>query len=616
MQYPAHSRTYLIPVLLFLAIFFLNCPSDGLVQGEEEDLGPIQKLRLVWRENPATTMTIGWVQNDGDAMVYYGTEDKGEDHAAYPYQASVDHETNWKGMDHHFVRLSGLQPDTAYYFVIRNEEHSTPRLWFKTAPADRKSFTFISGGDSRNNRDVRQAANRMVAKLRPLFVAFGGDYTAYSLSTEWKAWLNDWQLTIAEDGRVFPIVATRGNHETSNKDVARIFDTPSEDVYYALTFGDNFFRLYTLNSEISVEGSQSDWLTGDLENHSDTVWKAAQYHRPIRPHVASKSEEEIQRAKWANAFYEYEVNMVIESDAHCVKTTWPIKPSYGSGHDEGFVRDDNRGTVYLGEGTWGAPIREADDNKSWTRASGMFNQFKWARVSEDQITIRTVKYENGQDITPLDDSDPFAIPEGLDVWQAANGSEVNILPMVDLLPPDTRTETFPILTDNDDVEEKGNGDMYLDSSDLELIRDDLRFTDQTVGLRFNYVTVPAGATIEEAYIQFTVNETGDRSTTLNIRGNDVGNSPPFSSSDNNVTSRALTAFQVYWFPPGWDYKGAASLDQRTPDLSDVVQEIVDRGDWNSGNAMSFIISGSGRRVAHAREGSQGDAPHLTISWTE
>ncbi|HAP63004.1 MAG TPA: metallophosphoesterase, partial [Cytophagales bacterium] len=66
---------------------------------------------------------------------------------------------------------------------------------------------------------------------------------------------------------------------------------------------------------------------------------------PMRPHVGSKSEGNNQYNNWANLFYNYGVKLGVECDAHTVKSTWPIRPSTGSGSDEGFVRDDANGTV-------------------------------------------------------------------------------------------------------------------------------------------------------------------------------------------------------------------------------------------------------------------------------
>ena len=95
-----------------------------------------------------------------------------------------------------------------------------------------------------------------------------------------------------------------------------------ENVYYALTFGDDLVRIYTLNSEISVAGDQAKWLQNDLEtNSSKNSWNFAQYHTPIRPHQSGKSENNDQYAAWAGLFYKHGVKLVFESDSHMVKTT-------------------------------------------------------------------------------------------------------------------------------------------------------------------------------------------------------------------------------------------------------------------------------------------------------
>lgn len=85
---------------------------------------------------------------------------------------------------------------------------------------------------------------------------------------------------------------------------------------------------------------------------------------------------------------------------------------------------------------------------------------------------------------------------------------------------------------NDDAEElNGGGDMYLDSSDLELTYDDSR-GNQTVGLRFNEVQIDRGAKIHNAYIQFTVDETEDSNPcNLTFTAQAVDNAEPFTSGN-------------------------------------------------------------------------------------
>jgi len=385
------------------------------------------KYRIMWRDDPATTMVISWNQASGhSAVVHYGTTDEGTNANAYPNTKTSDKvEDNNINMENHFARLTGLQPNTAYYFVIKDNEGTSERFWFKTTPdVNTERLSFIAGGDSRNNRVPRVNANKLVAKLRPHAVLFGGDFTDRATIHQWADWLDDWQHTIGADGRMIPIVATQGNHEGSSLNLSKYFDLPNDDVYYAFTFGGDLIRAYTLNTEITIGGDQTNWLAGDLAASNDVTWRMAQYHKGIRPHVAGKAEGFPQYVNWAPLFEQHKVQLVVECDAHTVKTTWPIVPSTDTGSDEGFIQDDCNGTVYVGEGCWGAPLRANDDPKPWTRDSGMFNQFKWIFVDQQKIEVRTIIVDNADLVGQVNDNDIF--PANLDIWNPANGSLVTI----------------------------------------------------------------------------------------------------------------------------------------------------------------------------------------------
>lgn len=388
------------------------------------------KYRCMWREDPSTTMVIGWNQTSGHSpVVYYDLYDGGQSSNNYGYFQKPDRAIQAKGMDNYFVRLKGLIPNTRYYFIIVDSEGVSKRMSFQTVPSDSYDrLSVIAGGDSRNFRAGRQNANKLVAKLQPHFVLFGGDMTGGDTGKEWKEWFDDWQLTITPDGKLTPIVATRGNHEYSNATISNLFDVKNESIYYALNFGGDLLRVYTLNSLIASGGDQKNWLHYDLGNHSHVKWKMAQYHFATRPHTSRKAERNDQLVNWSSLFYEYGVNLVVESDAHCVKTTYPIRPSRALKADEGFVRDDENGTVYVGEGCWGAPLRKNNDDKKWTRNSGSFNQFKWIFIDQNEIQVRTVKTDRADHAASLSEYDRFSIPAGLDIWNPSNGDVIYIYP--------------------------------------------------------------------------------------------------------------------------------------------------------------------------------------------
>ncbi len=408
---------------LFLCLFFVPL----FCRGEAKH------YRVSWRGDPATTAVICWNQVSGDAPeVCYDTVDHGKKAIAYKYRQVPDKVLEYRGMNNHFVRLENLKPDTAYYFVICDSEGTGQRLWFKTAPDKPQPFTFISGGDSRTNPDARREGNKLVAKLRPLFVLFGGDYTGSGKPEEWDEWLDDWQLTISDDGRIYPIIATHGNHENADMQmVSKIFDTPHPDQYFTLSVGGDMMRFWILNSELEYKDpaklpDQQMWIEKALPHYPDVKWKIAVYHRPMRPHT-SKKEEGINRIKWwAQLFYDNGVDLVIESDTHMVKRSYPVRPSEEEGSFESFIRDDKKGFVFIGEGSWGAPARPADDNKPWTMASDSFYQYKWIQAFPDELLIRCVKFENVDSVVSLTDSNPFALPENMVFWQPESGEVLRL----------------------------------------------------------------------------------------------------------------------------------------------------------------------------------------------
>ncbi len=184
-----------------------------------------------------------------------------------------------------------------------------------------------------------------------------------------------------------------------------------------------------------------------------------------------------------------------------------------------------------------------------------------------------------------------------------------------------------IASSNDDVEEHGEtsltpGAMYFNSSDLEMVSDTLGGTkrgDQTTGLRFTDINIPGNATITSSYIQFTSDSPhdGDITTNLTIWVEDTADAAAFTSTDYDASSRKGTNGSVQWLNiPFWESIGEAGTDQQTPDLSVLVQHLINKSTWTSGNSMVFIIQGTGIRRAAAWDESPALAPKLIITYSK
>lgn len=403
--------------------------------------------RLVWNDDPATTISVAWRQQSGSAKVYYDVVDHGTNVSAYAMQQSTSSTNNHLGLQTHIARLQGLKPDTAYYLLIADADSISRRYWFQTAPNKAADFTFIAGGDtkSKDNKPGKKPpmagiegsfyergrkSNRMVAKLRPLFVLFVGDFTSDSNKPHrWVDWFNDWNNdTCSADGRMYPLIPVHGNHENPNglTDLKYLFDTP-ESVYYTIDFCGDFMRLFVLNTELSSHKllrkvsdmdarweEQTRWLETTLEASGDFAYRAAMYHKPFRPHIRRKSPEKIEQT-WAPLFAKHKLNLSFDGDSHMHKITYPLVPDPSG--EEGFRRDDVNGTMYIGEGSWGAGPRPAHRVREWTLSHASINQFKWVQVRDNAFHIRTVNTANEADVAALAPGHEFDVPEKIDLLE-------------------------------------------------------------------------------------------------------------------------------------------------------------------------------------------------------
>ena len=182
---------------------------------------------------------------------------------------------------------------------------------------------------------------------------------------------------------------------------------------------------------------------------------------------------------------------------------------------------------------------------------------------------------------------------------------------VDNVPDTTGTVEKRVNASSDDAEQTSGAAAVLNSTDLELVTDAAA---QTIGMRFTGVTVPRNANVTKAYIQFTTDETGTAGTSLTIRAEASDNATTFTTATNNVSSRARTTAAATWAPAAWNVVDEAGANQRTPDLSAVLREVTNRSGWASGNALAFIVNGSGKRVARAFDAQLGSAPLLHVEY--
>jgi len=143
-------------------------------------------------------------------------------------------------------------------------------------------------------------------------------------------------------------------------------------------------------------------------------------------------------------------------------------------------------------------------------------------------------------------------------------------------------------------------------------------SDYDLGVRFRSVAIPQGATIVDAYITFyAANGDGGIEVNARVYGEDADSGAAFSTYADFQGRTRTTAYVEWNDVPFW----RAGVAYKTPALTTVVQEIVDRGGWASGNNLVLFVQNVGTDKSAFRRGAAYDnvsytEPTLTVIYEE
>ncbi|MFC1697127.1 LamG-like jellyroll fold domain-containing protein, partial [Nanoarchaeota archaeon] len=137
---------------------------------------------------------------------------------------------------------------------------------------------------------------------------------------------------------------------------------------------------------------------------------------------------------------------------------------------------------------------------------------------------------------------------------------------------------------SDDAEEYFTGGMTLTGSSLDMPSGSVL---QHVGLRFQNINIPQGATIVSAYVDFEGRDSLGN-VSLNFYGESNDDASTFTTSTNDITNRTMTSASVTWDVPLW----TDGEHYQSDDLSSIIQEIVNREGWVANNSMAIVINGT------------------------
>jgi len=151
-----------------------------------------------------------------------------------------------------------------------------------------------------------------------------------------------------------------------------------------------------------------------------------------------------------------------------------------------------------------------------------------------------------------------------------------------------KTGTTDGVDESSDDGEQMNQEMdKLFDDDLDMGWEGDEFNIMTTGLRFTDVQIPFGAKIDSAYLIIYSHEEEKDTAKVTIYGQASDNTTTFSV-DSLILDRPKTSAKVYWeiteLWPIW-------TKFRTPNVTEIIQEIVDRQGWKSGNSLALFFTG-------------------------
>ncbi len=597
--------------------------------------GQVDLVRGPYLQKGATTrMTIKWrTSNPAPSIIDFGMATDDLSSQMTDPALKFDHE----------LEVHNLEPNTKYYYQIQSQQgilkEVNDDLYFKTAPLAGTDFpvrAWILGdpGTANNNaRAVRDAYYNYVGQEHTDIMLFLGD-NAYGIGTD-----EEYQYAVFEnmyEDKLKNTVAwsTLGNHDGASASSAAqtgpyydIFTFPTQgeaggiasgtEAYYSFDYANmHFIVLDSYDSDRSVGGAMYSWCQADLQNTA-AEWIVALWHHPAYSMGSHNSDTEGRLKDMREHFLPllemYGVDLVLSGHSHSYERSYYINGHYdisdsfdinihtvgpfgagdGSPAGDGAYQNpdcNDPGAVYITAGSSGKISDGTLDHEA------MYKSLKELGSCVLEVEGTTLKVKFLQADNTIQDS--FVIDKSPCYVKQQVCSEID--------------QTFG------DVEELADGSIYANSSDLEFVYDPAN-GNQTVGLIFPNLFIPHGAWIQSAYIQFTsdndINDPGDLSV-IQISGHNLGNTPYFIGESNEVSTRIQTNERINWSPAAWVDSFSATMDQQTPDLSGIIQEIVNREDYNQQSNIGFTFVGEGTRWAVSFDHpTQNAPPKLCIEYT-
>jgi len=263
--------------------------------------GVLKSPYLIY-EMPNTTMTVLWQDT---AVETTNTLSWGTDTTYSTGSATVPEETRPGTANQHNFKITGLQPNTTYYYKVESAPGATVYGTgsFTTAPDESAtSVRFIGQGDSRSNPFLLDNIMKSISA----FTALPGnnEYSRLSIANgDWVStdgesyWTTEWFDATKTNIRAYtantPIDGVKGNHDNSsgysttfpkywpfpypNKTLKAATAGTWNNLYWSMDYGPVHVTFIDSYSSYAPGSQQYNWLVSDLAS-TTKPWKIVCWH--------------------------------------------------------------------------------------------------------------------------------------------------------------------------------------------------------------------------------------------------------------------------------------------------------------------------------------------------
>lgn len=287
----------------------------------------------------------------------------------------------------HEVTLTGLQPDTRYFYRVRAEKIWPPLegdedssllssvYYFHTAPDEPRGFTFLAYGDNRSQPHIHTAiVERMLAE-KGAFVLNTGDLT--NTGVDYRQWQNEFFEPARPLMHYLPMWPSLGNHEGNHISYFEYFSLPGNEAWYSFRYGNaEFFALNTAYN-VRAGSTQYAWFK-DAIAASTARWKVVFFHHP--PFSCTPA-----RLPGFGPVRDHMVPLFEEHGVDLVLT----------GHDHLYAHGELNGVHYVitgGGGAWTYPAQVEPPN---TFCEQVYH-YSVIRVEDDALFLRATDKDGGE----------------------------------------------------------------------------------------------------------------------------------------------------------------------------------------------------------------------------